>query len=429
MDITTPTRNVDLVQRTRDCFAKSNIAATDVEQFETLRLIRDENVGQQSEWDPYESYLQHHGSHILIRLQYGSRFQRWESSSASTANILNVLKAKACAGVEGKNATTQGWSVQGCADYSNEQRRKAESIESEWRQIAMGGTEATRVALTQEVTKDRIDAFIAAGSQGDRPIRFGFKPVWELWTQIYTPLCKQKGSKDCDNLQRANNLKIAYEGRLAIGCPQETSNNGLIYQSMDLAGKPSALGIQNYGCFAERTGCRSNNDCRKGGVFGVCYCYGASCFDQGAGIAGTNLFRTAIRANEQGKYTQGVNNSCRFSPGRNSTCGCNTTWSGGLPRRDLFRQPTRQIFVEHVAQIDLVRGSLWSRTSFLPARGTVFDFGKKLSAQRLAIPLRKTTFELQNPLKESGQGWRNLMPSTLPRRHFPIACNNRGIVC
>jgi hypothetical protein len=275
----------------------------------------------------------------MVRQQFGSRFQRWESSSASTADILNVLKAKACAAVEGKDATTQGWSVQGCAAYSREQRERASRTDSEWRQIVMGGTEATRVALTQEVTKDSINAFIASGSQGTRPIRFGFRPIWELWMQIYTPLCKQKGSKDCDNLQRASNLKTAYEGRLAIGCQEEKNNDGLVYQTMAPAGKPNALGIQAYGCFAERTGCRSNLDCRKGGAFGVCYCYGASCLDQGLNIAGTDQFRTTIRVTEQGKYSQGVNNSCRFSPGRGSTCGCNTTWSGGLPRRDLFRQP------------------------------------------------------------------------------------------
>ncbi len=337
IDITTPTRNADFNQRSRDCFAKGNVDPTDVAQFEALPLIRAETVGQQNEWEPYESYLKRLGSHIMVRQQFGSRFQRWESSNVATSDILNILKAKACAGVEGRNPSTQGWSVDGCAAYSSEQREQASRTHSEWRQIVMGGTATTRVAITQEVSKDSINDFIASSAQGDRPIRFGFKPVWELWMQIYSPLCKERGSKDCANLQRALNLKTAFEGRLAIGCPVERDGRGNIVQTMALDGEPSARGIQAYGCFVEKTGCRSNLDCRANG--GRCFCYGPSCIDQGANIPGTDQFRNRVRGTREGSYTSGVNNACTFRSGIGSSCSCNTSWSGGLPRRDLFQQP------------------------------------------------------------------------------------------
>jgi len=341
IDITTPTRTVDFNQRGRDCFSKANVDPSDVQQFEALPLIRAEQAAEQSEWDPYVVYLQRLGSHIQVRQVLGSRFQRWESSTASTADILNILKAKACAGIEGNNPTTMGWSVDGCAAYSREQRERASKTHSEWRQIVMGGTPRTRAALTQEVTKERVDAFIASGGRGDQPIRYGFKPVWELWMQIYSPLCKGDGSGDCKNLQRAYNLKTAYEGLLAIGCPEQKGRDGLVYQAIAPAGEPNSLGIQAYGCFAERTGCRSNLDCRAGGGGLQCYCYGASCLDQGEGIAGTNLLRTRVRGSQEGGFRQGVNNSCRVRGGIGSTCSCDTGWSGGLPRRDLFVQPTQ----------------------------------------------------------------------------------------
>jgi len=337
MDITTPTRYVDFVQRQSDCLTRSNIHPTDLEAFESLQLIDPEHVGEDSQWKPYEDYLQNLGSHILVRLQYGSRFQRWESSSQSTEDLLKTLKIKACTAVEGKNPDKKGWSVDSCGDYSREQREKAAQTDSEWRQIVMGGSKEAREALTDAVTEANITAFIRTSSLGDRPIGFGFKPVWELWTRIYAPLCKaHTPSTACDNLQRAYNLRIAYEGRLAIGCPTWRNEDGFVYQTMGLNGKPNSQGLQLYGCFAERTGCRSNLDCRKGGAFGVCYCWGNTCLDQGAPIVGTGQFRTRIRGSEEGSYNQGVNNSCRFSPGIGSTCGCNTTWSGGLKRRDLF---------------------------------------------------------------------------------------------
>jgi hypothetical protein len=339
IDITTPTRTVDFNQRGRDCFSKDNVDPSDVQQFEALPLIHADRAGQQSEWDPYVVYLQRLGSHIQVRQVLGSRFQRWESSNASTSDILNILKAKACAAVEGKNPSNAGWSVDGCAAYSSEQRERASQTHSEWRQIVMGGTGRTRVALTQEVSKERVDAFIASGARGDQPIRYGFKPVWELWIQIYSPLCSGGSAKDCGNLQRAYNLKTAYEGVLAIGCPEQKDGNGGIVQSIAPAGEPNSLGIQAYGCFAERTGCRSNSDCRAGAAGTTCYCYGASCLDQGEGIAGTTLFRTRVRGSQEGGFRHGVNNSCRLRGGIGNTCSCNTTWTGGLPRRDLFRQP------------------------------------------------------------------------------------------
>ncbi|HSX62301.1 MAG TPA: hypothetical protein VLF18_19120 [Tahibacter sp.] len=339
MDITTPTRNVDFNQRGRDCFAKGNVHPDDIRQFESLPLVRAAQASQAGEWAPYENYLRRSGSHLMIRQQFGSRFQRWESSSASTSDILDILKAKACAGVEGRNPTTQGWSVDGCAAYSREQREKASRTHSEWRQIVMGGTEATRIALTQEVSKTSIDNFIAASPRGDRPIRFGFKPVWELWMEIYSPLCRGDGSKDCENLQRAYNLKTAFEGRLAIGCPEERDGTGTVYQAMAADGAPNAQGIQTFGCFAERTGCRSNQDCRLGGAGAVCYCYGRSCIDQGVQIIGSDQFRNRVRTRREGGYDDGVNNSCRLRSGIGSSCSCNTSWGAGLPRRDLFREP------------------------------------------------------------------------------------------
>jgi hypothetical protein len=338
IDITTPTRNVDFNLRARDCFNKDNVDPADVKQFESLPLIAPERVNQRSAWVQYETYLRRSGSHIMVRQQLGSRFQQWESSNSSASDILNTLKAKACLAVEKKDATNKGWSVDGCADYSEEQRIKASQTNSQSRQIVLGGTHRTRVALTQGVTKESVDAFIASASRGDEPIRFGFRPIWELWIQIYSPLCKGDGSRDCGNLQRAYDLKTAYEGILAIGCPELKTSNGIVYQGMAQAGEPDASGIRHYGCFAERTGCRSNRDCRAGGAGSICYCYGPSCLGQGERIADTDRFRTRVIGRREGDYDQGVNNACRFSPGIGSTCSCNTSWSGGLPRRDLFEQ-------------------------------------------------------------------------------------------
>lgn len=334
MDITTTTHTVNLVQ-SPDCFAASNIDPRYLAQFTALALIDPSQVGSPTAWQPYAAFLTTHGSHIMMQQQLGSRFQKWESSTTSAEDVLNTLKAKACAGVEGTSDAGAGWSVQGCAAYSSEERRRALRFESSTRQVVMGGTEATRIALTQDVNKRTLDAFIASASQGDQAIHFIFKPVWELFFVIYTPACQAagRGSSACQNLQRAVNLQAAYEGWTAIGCPELKDGRGSVYQTMAVVGD-TTQGIQTYKCQAAKTGCRSHDDCRVGGAGSVCYCYGPGCIDQGDIVAGTELFRNRVRGNREGDYDHGVNNSCNFR----LKCYCDTSWSGGLPSRTLYLQ-------------------------------------------------------------------------------------------
>ena len=340
LDIMAVTNALDFQQDTK-CFNQNNIDETFLNQFTALPMIEDDNVGNATAWSSYVSFLKDQGSHIMMQQQVGSRFQQWESSESQDSNIEQALQAKACAQVEGISVGG-GWSTQGCAAYSSDEKRKALRTASKSMRVILGGNEASRADLTKDVNKDNLDAFIDSANQGNEAIRFIFKPIWELLNSIYSPACAAagKGSTDCQNLQRAQTLQAAYEGWIAIGCKEEKDGRNAVYQTMEIAGT-SEQGVHTYQCKAAKTGCRKDDDCHIGGWGSVCYCYGPGCIDTGERISGTDTYRNKVRGSQSGSYSSGVNLSCRYRVG--VTCGCKTGWAGGLPERVLYLQSSSEL--------------------------------------------------------------------------------------
>ncbi|MBX3618333.1 hypothetical protein [Nitrosomonas sp.] len=337
MDINIITQAVDFKQDSA-CFSEKNIDPQFLNNFESLAQIDPQKVDNVASWQPYVQFLQDQGSHIMMQQQIGSRFEQWESSTSTESDIENLLKAKACAEVEGIQASS-GWSVKGCAAYSTEEKEKALKISSKSLMLVLGGTNATRTALTKAVNETNLGNFIDSAESGDQPVRFIFKSIWDLLSSIYSPGCAHdgKGSKACNNLQRAVNLQAAYEGWTAVGCPLTKDVKDGVYQSMRVAGG-TILGINSYECIVSKTGCRSDDSCHLGGSGSVCYCYGSDCIDTGDQISGTNMFRDKVRGDQSGSYNEGVNNSCYYK--FIAHCNCDTSWSGGLSERAIYRQST-----------------------------------------------------------------------------------------
>ena len=133
----------------------------------------------------------------------------------------------------------------------------------------------------------------------------------------------------------AYNLQAAYEGWIAVGCPPEQDHRGIgaLYQGMQIADK-TGQGLNIYQCWVDKTGCRSNNDCKIGRGEAQCYCEGSSCIDSGALAVPPDLRRNTVRGRRRGGYREGVNGSCRLR----GTCSCDPGWTGGERVRYLYRQ-------------------------------------------------------------------------------------------
>lgn len=332
LDINVVTHAVDFLQ-SNECFSEDNLADGFLEEFEALASVLEPSL--EGSWSPYESFLRTFGSHVMMQQQIGSRFQQWESSMSSSSDILDTLKIKACAEVEG-TTLGGGWSTEACAAYSSEEKNQALKAESESRRVILGGTQETRAALTKAVTQESLNAFVDSADEGQSPVRFIFEPIWQLLSKVYQPACAESpGSRACENLQRASNLQAAYEGWMAFKCPRLETANHIVYQEFQ-RDAASSQGIWTYRCWAKKTGCNDGGvDCHMSGS-SYCYCHGPSCIEVGDSVAGAGEYRDRQKGEDSGRSNEGANNSCNYH--FIAHCNCDHDWAGGLPDRSIWTQ-------------------------------------------------------------------------------------------
>lgn len=331
LDITYLTGVLDFVQDTT-CWSADNIDGKLLAAFEALPEVTDPSSS--ASWIPYVSFLQTWGSHVMVQQTLGSRFQQWESVLASSKTSQDTLQAKACAEVEGLSEGG-GWSVEGCAEYTSEEKKEAFSHSTEESENILGGTDVTRKGLLKGITEETLGAFIDSADQADEAVEHGWEPIWNLLIRFYQPDCKAGAAKSCDNYQRALNLAAAFEGWLAVGCSHETAR-GRDIQIMKVAATDSATGIKTYGCWAKKEGCMESGDCHLGGAGSVCYCYGNGCIVKDASQPAGTSYRDKVQSKQTGSYDQGVNRSCSYKVG--ATCKCQSGKVVGLDDRYLWQQ-------------------------------------------------------------------------------------------
>lgn len=335
LDIEAVTNVVDLQDNDKCLGVEANFEESFLARFKAIPLIEHSAISSSASWAPYVNFLQDQGSHMMVQQKIGSRLQQWESTTAELKNAAQTLQTKACATVEGI-AGVGGWSVSSCAAYTEKEKEQSVKIETQSVRVILGGTRESRLGLTAQLNETTLNKFIGDAENGDQPIDFKFKPIWEVLKTYYETRCSSSGknSEDCLHKQRAYNLQAAFEGWLAVGCPKLTTSNNFVYQQMEIL--DATNDIVTYQCKTAKLGCSSDDDCHIGGAGSVCYCYGPSCFDTGKWITGTEDNRTTVRASQSGSYSQGVNNACYYHVG--VYCLCNKNWSDGLGEHSIYRQ-------------------------------------------------------------------------------------------
>jgi len=284
--------------------------------------------------------MERFGSHYLNQLEYGSRFQIWESTDQSSSETTNLLKVKACMSVEAGSAQA-GSNIAACSAVTSEDISKAKNLSSTNKKVIKGGTDEARKNLVNSATKANMDAFIQTAGKATQAINWHYKPIWETLKSEYGLACERSGSpssRDCQDYQRALNLQAAYEGVAAWGCEYRTSGE-VVLGGMKLGTIiNSKTGIAQWSCMQAKTGCVEDDSCHyQLGV--VSHCYGKYCFDKKQ-IAGTNQYTTEVKANYTNSgHDEGVNNSCKIGyMGFKSYCL--KDWAGGLGERAIWRQST-----------------------------------------------------------------------------------------
>ena len=335
LDITYLNGAIDFVQSS-ECVSLENLDDELVETFRSLPLILDPHID--ASWAPYLSFLRAWGSHVMVQQTLGSRFQQWESVLETDSISQSELQIKACAEVEGTGKEEAGWSVAGCAAYTDEEKASALRKETKQSRLIVGGTETTRKELLKRVDEETLNAFIESADQSDQAVQHEWLSLWTVLERVFQKFCDRSDPKSCEDYQRALNLEAAYEGWLAVGCPRIEAR-GSFLQTM--IAYPPIGAIKTYGCLARKEGCIADDDCHIGGALSVCYCYGAGCverdLDQPVGDPDApSDWRNTVRSEQLGSFNEGVNRSCYYRIG--VTCGCDTAKQVGLGARFLWRQ-------------------------------------------------------------------------------------------
>ena len=288
-----------------------------------------------SNWSDYNAFLREDGSHYLVQMTYGSRFQIWSSTSTSSSDVSTMLKARACLELEGSSGSNSA-SATGCSGIDSKTREQSKSLDIQTRKVVRGGLKAKREALINKTSPELMADFIKDAPASDQPVTWKYRPIWELLQSEYRLLCQRGGpnSEDCKNYQRAINLQAAYEGREGWECQYKTSS-GTVLGGMKL-GEKNSQGVAFWSCVQAKSGCFSDNSCRwHTGT--VSHCYGPECLDEQL-IDGTDKYRTVVKGNKGNyNYYDGVNNSCYICSAGFAAC-CDTKWAGGKPEREIWAQ-------------------------------------------------------------------------------------------
>lgn len=287
------------------------------------------NPGSSNGWAQYNTFLRNWKTHILKQITYGSRFMQWDSMVGNQSSSARQLGAKTCANAAGAVGENK-FAIDGCASYSKTEMEAAQSLKSNHEVKVLGGTRATTSALLSAVSKDRIDAFLAASPDSNQGVAFVFEPIWSVLRKYLGTKCGNANTTngilhpDCFDEQRCINLEAAFVFQ-KINCSTETSG-GYVLRDFK-ATKNSSSGLTTYSCVTlKNPGCRNNDSCRLHS--GACYAYGNGAIEKGSEQFGnTGKFFAKVRGARHSSTHEGINQSCRYNAGR-IRCDCNTAWGG-----------------------------------------------------------------------------------------------------
>jgi len=309
--------------------------------FENLPVVVAE-PDKENSWLAYNNFLGKYGSHIITKIQYGSRFIYSESTTDESEDLVKNLEIKTCISAN-KDL------VEVCNKYTEEEIKKASKFNSNARRFVVGGSAATNRKLfvaepTAENYGQLLQDFLKAGEQSHEPVDVTFVPIWEFLRNSIP--VRQEGPEETRDgevlalAQRCVNLEAAFV-MTALQCVERVTANGIAYKRFQLeANNPGKL--RTYECWNKKTGCNEDDDCHyswRGG----CRAGGRSALDLSPVPTGNpedNNYESVVRTEVRGDIAEGINNSCKFS-GRNFKCYCDRDWPSNAPDRSVWKSEFR----------------------------------------------------------------------------------------
>ena len=238
-----------------------------------------------SSWRQYDTFLKKYGSHVMLEVTTGSEISQSSYASTSSSYSERDFQVKSCVGLSGPTGVGKV-NVSLCANVSNEEISKVNSMKMSTTLTLNGGTAETRNALLHERTTELIEKFMNEANETAAPIRYKLIAVWDLIKQYFIGVS--------DDFARGINLEAYYSGFLNYGCQYQNSG-GQDLQKFDLTAT-STKDNPDYECTLAPTGCHSDSDCHYHvGVW--CSCRGSSCVHYGTTTLNTGDTKTTAYMN------------------------------------------------------------------------------------------------------------------------------------
>mmetsp|Transcript_20026 Transcript_20026/g.48105 ORF Transcript_20026/g.48105 Transcript_20026/m.48105 type:complete len:517 (-) Transcript_20026:100-1650(-) len=349
-----------------ECRGASNLDETFLRELSALP-IGDLFDPTHSGWQSYASFLQEHGSHVLVTATTGSRFTREAKTEDTRETMVEKLKVKAC--LEAKSlaaAVTPGKAAPGvkiCGGGGYHNTDDVSTSDEMYRNYALGGApdSVVKAVISNENNMPddaQLTQFMSEASDSVAPVKFKFEPIWEILDAIYTTPCLEsqqaQDNENCQMLQRVTNLQAYYEGILAWKCTEVTTEDFGVIQELRYQEEINrATGVRRFECMNHETGCYSDDDChlhwQSGWHRHACFMYGADAVSYESVPFADAKRSVVVNSMEEAPEwaDQKGNNYCTWSPdwGR---WGCRCRTSRGWKTNDVHEE--RAIYTQSISQ-------------------------------------------------------------------------------
>jgi hypothetical protein len=342
-----------------DTCRTNNINPSLVKDFFNLP-INIQNPDSITSWVKYEQFFKKWGTHVVVKIIFGSRMEVWDSMTGNTSDITNTLLAKVCASIVRKKpppaaapdavVTTpppdSNLSIQACNTTTKTDQEKASKLDTKHSVIVLGGekTARNRLATFKDMATDgaNVTAFLDSSEDANQASGYFFTPIWEIITNVFASKCNTD-KKFCDTnnqiSQRITNMKFSFVFK-AIDCPTLRSSDGTIYQQIRSIPSEDG-GPTTYGCWSKGLGCTNDSGCKYSWTWGTCYALGPNVFQQDKEYKmsyDTNnpQYRSKPRTDFYGdwSWSDAVRNTCKYKGG----CKCIGPKGSLLQDRFIWKQ-------------------------------------------------------------------------------------------
>ena len=243
---------------------KSTLNKEFMEFFSTLPLKIKEPWLHNS-WEAYSTFLETYGSHVIMSVETGSKFQQMVLAESSESYSKRDFQVRACISAAGPTDVGE-LGLSACSNVTNSEISNARKMTVSETRFVRGGLRDTNSALNNGKTStELIKKLMNEADEAPKPVQHTLMTIWSILQSRF-----ESGSK---NYHRATNLQYYYSGFLDFGCPYSTSGNVEI-QKFDY--KQPKKENPEFVCTLAHDGCHNDDDCHY--VIGVkCACKGKTC--------------------------------------------------------------------------------------------------------------------------------------------------------